>query len=84
MFSKAIVTEGVLDSNDIDVIAREKREIIRGSGALEFHLASETINDVGGLEMLKEENVRQALVVDLLGQRISTGTNVQAQLVDCS
>ena len=54
VFSKAIITEGVLDAGDIDAIAAEKREIIRDSGALEFFLAEETIDDVGGLEVLKD------------------------------
>ena len=53
VFSRAIVTDGVLDDRDIDDIAKEKREIIRGSGALEYYVAAETIDDVGGLEMLK-------------------------------
>ena len=54
VFSKAIVTDGTLDERDFDAIANEKREIIRGSGALEFFAASETVNDVGGLEVIKD------------------------------
>ncbi len=54
VFSKAIVTDGALDPEDIEAIAREKRDIIRDSGALEYFLTSETINDVGGLEVLKD------------------------------
>ncbi len=54
VFSKAIVTDGVLNEDDIDSIADEKREIIRESGALEFFNTTETINDVGGLEVLKD------------------------------
>ncbi len=53
VFAKAIVTDGVLHEGDIDLIAQEKRELIRGSGALEFFTATETIADVGGLEVLK-------------------------------
>ena len=54
VFSKAIVTDGALDPEDIEAIAREKRDIIRDSGALEYFLTNETINDVGGLEVLKD------------------------------
>jgi AAA+ superfamily predicted ATPase len=54
VFAKAIVTDGVLDERDIDLIAEEKREIIRGSGALEYYTASESVNEVGGLEVLKD------------------------------
>ena len=54
VFSKALITEGVLDERDLEVVAQEKREIIRDSGALEFSVVSETIDDVGGLEVLKD------------------------------
>lgn len=59
VFAKAIVTEGALDENDIDMIAQEKRELIRGSGALEYFTSGETIADVGGLEELKAWLVRR-------------------------
>ncbi len=61
VFSKAIVTGGVLEETDLDIIAKEKQQIIRESGALEYYTASETINDVGGLELLKGWLVRRQL-----------------------
>ncbi len=61
VFSKAIVTGGILDETDLDIIAKEKQQIIRESGALEYYTASETINDVGGLELIKEWLVRRQL-----------------------
>ncbi len=54
IFSKAIISKGGLDERDIDVVNRQKKEVIRQSGALEFYSASETIGDVGGLDVLKE------------------------------
>ncbi len=54
VFGKAMVTGGKLDQEDIGMIAAEKRAIIRDSGALEYFVASETLNDVGGLEVLKD------------------------------
>jgi AAA+ superfamily predicted ATPase len=54
VFAKAIVSDGILDEKDIDLITAEKKHIIRESGALEFYSPTETINDVGGLEVLKE------------------------------
>ncbi len=54
VFSKAIVSGGVLDREDIALIGREKRQILRGSGALDVHEARENIQDVGGLEVLKQ------------------------------
>jgi AAA+ superfamily predicted ATPase len=54
VFSKAIVTDGALNEHDIDVIAEEKRAVIRGSGALEYYTSAQTIDDVGGLVVLKD------------------------------
>jgi AAA+ superfamily predicted ATPase len=54
VFAKAIVSDGVLDERDIGLINAEKKQIIRASGALEFFSPTETISDVGGLEVLKE------------------------------
>ncbi len=54
VFAKAMVSDGVLDERDIVLITNEKKQIIRESGALEFFSPSETIADVGGLEVLKE------------------------------
>jgi SpoVK/Ycf46/Vps4 family AAA+-type ATPase len=54
VFAKAIVTEGVLDERDIDLIHREMKQIVSQSEALEFFLPRETVNDVGGLDVLKQ------------------------------
>jgi AAA+ superfamily predicted ATPase len=54
VFSKALVSKGGLDERDIDLINAEKKQIIRDSGALEYYAPSETITDVGGLDVLKE------------------------------
>lgn len=54
IFSKAVVSKGGLDERDIDLVNLEKKQIIRDSGALEFFSPSETIGDVGGLDVLKE------------------------------
>ena len=53
VFAKAIVSEGVLDERDIQLITAEKKQIIRESGALEYYTPQQTRADVGGLEILK-------------------------------
>ncbi len=53
VFAKAIVSTSVLDEKGIENVLLEKKQIIKESGALEFFAPSETINDVGGLEVLK-------------------------------
>jgi len=54
IFAKTIISKGGLDERDIDLVNLEKKQIIRESGALEFFSPSETIGDVGGLDVLKE------------------------------
>ncbi|MEW6418552.1 MAG: AAA family ATPase [Nitrospirota bacterium] len=53
-FAKVIVRKGSLDEQDIALVTREKKAIIRESGALEFYSASETIDQIGGLDVLKD------------------------------
>jgi AAA+ superfamily predicted ATPase len=54
VFSRAYVTDGVLDDRDITMVTEEKKQIIRESQALEFYEVTETASDVGGLGNLKE------------------------------
>jgi AAA+ superfamily predicted ATPase len=54
VFAQAIVDDGVLDDRDIDRITEEKKQVIRESQALEFYPVTQTPDDVGGLEVLKE------------------------------
>jgi ATP-dependent 26S proteasome regulatory subunit len=53
-FSKAIVTHGTLDDNDIEAIIADKKDILSQSDALEFYSLTETQDNVGGLAVLKE------------------------------
>lgn len=54
VYAKAIVSDGVLDDRDIDLVTEEKKQIIRESEALEFYAVTETPDDVGGLGVLKD------------------------------
>jgi SpoVK/Ycf46/Vps4 family AAA+-type ATPase len=54
VFAKAIVGDGVLDDRDIDLVTEEKKQIIRESKALEFFAVTRTIEEIGGLDVLKE------------------------------
>jgi AAA+ superfamily predicted ATPase len=54
VFAKSIVRDGTIDDRDIALVGEEKRQIIRESGALEFYSVTETIADVGGLDVLKD------------------------------
>ena len=54
VLAKAIVRDGIIDDRDIDLVTEEKKQIIRESEALEFYAVTETVDDVGGLGVLKE------------------------------
>ncbi len=54
VFAKTIVSDGVLDSNDVSAIFAEKQQIIRKSGLLEYYDAVEDFSSVGGLDNLKD------------------------------
>lgn len=53
VYAKAIVSDGVLDDRDINMVTEEKKVIIRESEALEFYPVTQTPDDVGGLDVLK-------------------------------
>lgn len=50
----AVVSKGRINESHIKLITEEKRQVIRQSEALEFFPVSETMDDIGGLEQLKE------------------------------
>jgi len=50
---RAIVNDGRLDDADIVLVQEEKRQVIRRTGVLEYYPAEETIQDIGGLDLLK-------------------------------
>lgn len=52
-FARAMVEDGRLDVNDVEIIMEEKRQIIKKSGILEFIKSDLKMEDVGGLENLK-------------------------------
>lgn len=53
-FALALVQDGKLDESDLSNIIREKKQIIKQSGILEFIDNKMNINDIGGLNNLKK------------------------------
>ena len=53
-FSKAVSAHGDLTPEHLEIITDEKRQVIRESQALEFYPVKETMDDVGGLDKLKQ------------------------------
>ncbi len=54
VFAKTLVNDGHLSGDDVGVIVQEKQQIIRKSGILEYIHSDESLDSVGGLEVLKE------------------------------
>ncbi|HIE01565.1 MAG TPA: AAA family ATPase [Thiotrichaceae bacterium] len=59
-FAKTIVEKGRITETEIPLIIAEKEQVIRKSGYLEYHHPQENLNDVGGLDKLKEWLNRRA------------------------
>lgn len=51
-FARAIARDGKLDTDDVDVVLEEKRQIIQKTGVLEFVRAECNLDSVGGLKNL--------------------------------
>jgi AAA+ superfamily predicted ATPase len=54
VFAKTIVLDGKLDASDVSVVFSAKQQIIRKSGLLEYYETQEQLENVAGLEKLKE------------------------------
>lgn len=50
---KATVTENRFDASDIPLILKEKEQVVKKSGIMEFFPAKEKIEEVGGVDVLK-------------------------------
>jgi len=54
VFARAIADDGKLDASDITMVLEEKQQIVRKSGLLEYFPVSAGLDQIGGLELLKE------------------------------
>lgn len=52
-FARAMVEDGKLDAQDVEVILEEKEQIVKKTSILEFVRSSLKMEDIGGLENLK-------------------------------
>ena len=52
-FARALVKDGVMDIDDVQVILKEKSQVIKKTGILEYINTNLNMNDVGGLENIK-------------------------------
>jgi SpoVK/Ycf46/Vps4 family AAA+-type ATPase len=54
VFAKTLVNDGKLDGSDVSTVFAEKQQIVRKSRLLEYYEATTELNDIGGLDQLKE------------------------------
>ncbi len=59
VLTRAIAARGRLEPDDADLVLEEKRQSIRQTQILDFYPATEQINDIGGLDNLKEWLLRR-------------------------
>jgi len=67
---------GCIDSEDKQLILKEKEQFIKKSGMLEIVNFNENINDIGGLENLKEWLNRKAHIFKNLDKAIKFGVDI--------
>lgn len=53
-FARAMVDDGCLDAHDVDLVLKEKSQVIKKNDLLEYVDSDVNIDDVGGLENLKK------------------------------
>ncbi len=53
-FARAVVNDRVLDANDVEAIIAEKKQVIRKSEVLEYYDVVEKLDEVGGMDLLKD------------------------------
>jgi len=53
IYCQAMITERSLDDSDVELVLEAKKALVQRSGLLEYIDASETMQDVGGLQELK-------------------------------
>ena len=53
VFAKAVVNDAVMDRRDVDLILKEKQQMIRKSGILDFYPSDSSLDEIGGLKNLK-------------------------------
>ncbi|WP_296557326.1 AAA family ATPase [uncultured Acetobacterium sp.] len=67
---------GCIDSDDKQLILRQKEQLIKKAGLLEMIIIDETIEDIGGLENLKEWLYRKELIFSQLDKAVKCGVDV--------
>lgn len=75
MLDMAMSSNGTLSAEDRDMILLQKKQMVRKSGVLELIDTPESIDDIGGVEMLKEYLKRKAKIYEKLPEARKFGVS---------
>jgi len=73
MLDFALSNNGSLEEKDRDTLLRQKKAIVKRSGSLELVETNERLEDIGGLENLKNYLKKKSVVVSNLGEAEANG-----------
>ena len=76
LLSAALVTNGELTREDLKLIFVQKQQMVMKSGVLEMVSVKESVNDIGGLENLKEWLQRKSKVYKSINKAMEFGVEI--------
>lgn len=76
ILSLAISEDGMLTYSDLPLILEQKQQMVKKSGILEMIRVKETMNDIGGLENLKDWLLRKAKVFKQIKKAQDYGVDI--------
>lgn len=76
ILSLAITNDGVIDAGDLDLVRSQKQQMIKKSGILEMVQVKERMEDIGGLENLKDWLQRKAQVFQNITKAQAFGVDI--------
>lgn len=76
ILSLALANDGVIDAGDLDLVREQKQQMIKKSGILEMVPVKERMEDIGGLENLKEWLKRKAEVFQNITKAQAFGVDI--------
>lgn len=76
ILSLAVTNDGMIDAGDLDLVREQKQQMIKKSGILEMVQVKERMEDIGGLENLKDWLKRKAEVFQNISKAQAFGVDI--------
>jgi hypothetical protein len=64
VFAKTLVVSGKMSEDDLPILLSEKEQIIRKSGLLEYYNADASLDNIGGMDVLKDWLKKRSIAFD--------------------